>query len=53
MSIKEKDDSADFNGSFEIVKSGLPVNWTFYNPPGDVEISLDIMDAVEGNQSLT
>ena len=55
MSIREKSESAGFNGSFEIEKSGLPVNWYIYYPPiknGDAEISLDSMDAVEGNQSL-
>ena len=55
MSIRHKSESAGFNGSFEIVKSGLPVNWYFHHPPiknGDVEISLDTKDAVEGNQSL-
>ena len=55
MSIREKSESAGFNGSFEIVKSGLPVNWYIHYPPiknGDVEISLDTKDAVEGNQSL-
>ena len=55
MSIRQKSESAGFNGSFEIVKSGLPVNWYFHHPPiknGDVEVSLDTMDAVEGNQSL-
>ncbi len=55
MSIREKSESAGFNGSFEIEKSGLPVNWYIYYPPiknGDAEISLDPMDAVEGSQSL-
>ena len=44
MSIRQKSDSAGFNGSFEIVKSGLPVNWYIYYPPiknGDAEVSLD------------
>jgi len=55
MSIRQKSESAGFNGSFEIVKSGLPVNWYFSYPAiknGDVEISLDTMDVVEGGQSL-
>ncbi len=55
MSIREKSESAGFNGSFEIEKSGLPVNWYLHYPPiknGDAEISLDTVDAVEGNQSL-
>ena len=55
MSIRQKSESAGFNGSFEIVKSGLPVNWYIYYPPiknGNAEVSLDTKDAVEGNQSL-
>jgi hypothetical protein len=55
MSIIEKSSSAGFNGSFELVKSGLPVNWYIHYPPiknGDAELSLDTIDAVEGNQSL-
>ena len=55
MSIRHKSESAGFNGSFEIVKSGLPVNWYFHYPPiknGDIAISLDTKDAIEGNQSL-
>ena len=55
MSIRQKNESAGFNGSFEIVESGLPVNWYFSYlaiKNGDVEISLDTMDVVEGGQSL-
>ena len=55
ISIREKSESAGFNGSFEIARSGLPVNWYFYYSPiknGGVEISLDTSDAIEGNQSL-
>ena len=55
MSIRHKSESSGFNGSFEVVQSGLPVNWYFHYPPiknGDVEISLDTKDAIEGNQSL-
>jgi len=54
-SIIKKDDSAGFNGSYEIVQSDLPVNWYIYYPPildGYVDVSLDTTDAVEGNQSL-
>jgi hypothetical protein len=54
-SIREKSESAGFNGSFEIVKSGLPVNWYIHYPPienGDAELSLDARDAIEGNRSL-
>ncbi len=55
FSIREKDESAGFNGGFETEKSGFPVNWYIHYPPiknGDAEISLDTVDAVEGNQSL-
>ena len=55
FSIREKSESSGFNGSFEIEKSGLPVNWYIYYSPirnGDAELSLDSMDAVEGRQSL-
>lgn len=55
MSIREKSESAGFNGSFEIVKSGLPVNWYIHYPPienGDVELSFDTRDPIEGDQSL-
>ena len=55
FSIIEKSSSAGFNGSFEIEKSQLPVNWRLHYPPiknGDAKISLDTTDAVEGNQSL-
>lgn len=55
FSIRETNDSAGFNGGFEIVKAGLPVNWNLYYPPikqGDAQFSLDAVDAVEGKQSL-
>jgi hypothetical protein len=55
MSVREKDDTAGFNGGFEIERSGLPVNWYFHHPPikrGDMEVSLDTSDPVEGRQSL-
>ena len=55
ISIREKSESAGFNGSFEIEKSGLPVNWYIYYPPvksGGAEISLDTADVVEGKRSL-
>ncbi len=52
--VRETNESAGFNGGFEIVNAGLPVNW--YLPEGikqgEVEISLDPEDAVEGKQSL-
>ncbi len=55
LSIREESESAGFNGGFEIVRSGLPVNWYFHYPPiknRDVEISVDTTDAIEGRQSL-
>lgn len=55
LSIREESESAGFNGGFEIVESGLPVNWYFHYPPikdRDVEISIDTTDAVEGRKSL-
>lgn len=56
LSLMEIDKSAGFNSGFEITKNGLPVNWYLYGPKiikaGDVEISLDTEDAVEGKQSL-
>ena len=55
FSIIERSSSAGFNGSYEIVKSELPVNWYVHYPPiknGDAEISFDTVDAVDGNQSL-
>jgi len=55
-SVIETSESAGFNGGFEIVKNGLPVNWDLYGPKiiknGDVKISLDTEDAIEGKQSL-
>ena len=55
ISTREKSESAGFNGSFEIEKSGRPVNWYIYYLPiksSDAEISFDTTDAVEGKQSL-
>lgn len=55
MSLREKNESAGLNGSFEIVQSGLPVNWYFHYPPlknKDTEVSLDQTAAVAGKQSL-
>ena len=51
----EMDSSVGDNGSFEIVESGLPVNWIigrYAIRDGDAEISFDASDAVDGNQSL-
>ena len=56
FSVREVSESAGFNGGFEITKKGLPVNWSLYGPDiiknGDVEISLDSEDFMEGSQSL-
>lgn len=51
----EMDASVDENGSFEIVRDGLPVNWIldrYAIRDGEVEFSLDTTEAVEGRQSL-
>jgi len=51
----ERDISAGINGGFEIVRSGVPVNWIIqrntFNEE-DAEISIDTTDKVEGKQSL-
>ena len=56
MSETVHDESAGLNGSFEIVRSGLPVNWGVYSPTtipaGDYELSLDRQNFVHGKQSL-
>lgn len=49
------DESLGYNGSFEIARSGLPVNWSSSRYPiksGDAEFSIDTMDAISGDQSL-
>jgi len=50
------DDKAGMNGDFEVVKSGLPVNWLFYTvntvEEGDFEIIIDKEEYKEGLQSL-
>lgn len=56
MSEIINDPKAGFNGSFEITKSGLPVNWYVYSPStipsGDYNLIFDLSDKIEGNQSL-
>lgn len=56
MSEYYRDRSAGLNGGFEVSKNGLPVNWLMYTektvPEGDFEISLDVNNYKEGNQSL-
>lgn len=54
-SVIERDPAAGFNGSYETVRSGLPVNWYVYRAPvedGSTELSFDRTDVVEGKQSL-
>lgn len=52
--ISDKD--AGFNGSFEITKSGLPVNWLVYTPKtipeGDYDLIIDTAESKDGKQSL-
>ena len=51
----EMDASVDENGSFEVVRDGLPVNWIFDRyavRDGEAEYSLDTTEAVDGRQSL-
>jgi hypothetical protein len=51
----EMDSSVDENGSFEVVRSGMPVNWImdrYAIRNNEVEFSLDTTDAVDGQQSL-
>jgi hypothetical protein len=48
-------ESLGYNGSFEIERAGLPVNWTSSRYPiknGDAEFSIDTADAISGDQSL-
>ena len=56
FSEMEKDPSAGLNGSFEISKNDLPVNWPMYTPntvpDSDFEIVLDKSVFTEGSQSL-
>jgi len=56
MSEQIRDKTAGMNGSFEITKSGLPVNWLVYTPKtipeGDYDLIIDTMEYKEGKQSL-
>ncbi len=55
MSIIEKDKRAELNGSFEITRAGLPVNWYIYAPASykkGYDLIFDTIDAKEGKQSL-
>jgi hypothetical protein len=56
MSKHIRDKTAGMNGSFEITKSGLPVNWLVYTPEtvptGDFDIIIDTTEYKDGKQSL-
>lgn len=56
MSEEVKQPEAGFNGGFEVVSQGLPVNWLFYTPKtvkeGTFTIQTDTKDFAEGKQSL-
>ena len=55
-SISIKGDDCKMNGSFEIIKDGLPVNWNYYSPKtvpnSDFSIICDNTLFKEGKQSL-
>ena len=53
--LVELDSSAGFNGSFEKIKHGLPINWHIYTPEEyqkSYKLIFDTVDAKEGKQSL-
>ena len=56
MSETIHDKTAGMNGSFEVTKSGLPVNWLIYTPKtiptGDYDLIIDTTDYKDGKQSL-
>ena len=56
MSESVTDGTAGINGSFEVARSGLPVNWLLYTPntvpSADFEIILDTSEFKDGKQSL-
>jgi hypothetical protein len=55
LSRIERDEAAGFNGSFEVVRSGLPVNWYVYHRPlreGEAAFSIDTIHAVDGARSV-
>lgn len=55
FSVRERDNTAGLNGSFEVARSGLPVNWYFHKPPleqGDAELMLDETDPVDGRRAV-
>ena len=56
MSELIEDSSAGLNGGFEVVESGLPVNWLVYTPTtiptGDYDLVIDTEEQHSGDQSL-
>lgn len=56
MSETIHDESTGFNGSFEVTKSGLPVNWIIYAPTtiptGSYDLIIDTTEYKDGKQSL-
>jgi len=56
MSEIIRDETAGMNGSFEVTKSGLPVNWILYTPKtvenSDFDLIVDSSEYKEGKQSL-
>ena len=56
MSETVYDSEAGLNGSFEITKTGLPVNWLLYTPAtvenSDFDLIIDSSESKDGKQSL-
>jgi hypothetical protein len=56
MSESVRDESAGMNGGFEVVQSGLPVNWLVYTsrtiPTGRYDLIIDTTEYRTGKQSL-
>jgi hypothetical protein len=55
LSTTEIDEATGFNGSFEVVKSGLPVNWAVYHRPlrdGKAELAIETSDPIHGARSV-
>ena len=56
MCVTKENTAAGFNGSFELLHDGLPVNWQLYTVEtageGDFDVSIDSADAQDGKRSL-
>ncbi len=56
FSEERRDKTAGMNGSFEVVESGLPVNWLVYTPKivprSDFDLVFDTTEYKDGSQSL-